>query len=312
MKKKQALLPYLSGVGFAVIFGFSFMFSRIALQYASAMQLVGLRFMLAIAVLLLLKAFRLIKINLRLKDFWAILPLAFFQPVLYFIGETYGIKHTSASMSGIFMSLIPVFTAGLAYIFLKEKLNRMQMLFVVVSLAGVVLISVMSLAGGPSGLGIGILFLMLAVISAAVYAVLTRKLTRTYSAIEITFVMMVVGAGVFNILGLIDSGVKGYVYFAPLKEAPFVWSWLFLGILCSIVAFFFMTYTGSKVPASQNTLFANLVTVIAIFAGGIFLKEKITIYQIIGSVLIVVGVWGANYFAESSDEPAKDEVPIVN
>ena len=186
------------------------------------------------------------------------------------------------------------------------------MLFIVISLAGVVLISVMSLSGGQAGLGIGILFLMLAVLSAAVYAVLTRKLTKTYSAIEITFVMMVVGALAFNVLGLIDSSVKGYAYFAPLKETPFLWSWLFLGVLSSIVAFFLMTYTGSKVSASQNMLFANLVTVIAILAGGIFLKEKITIYQIIGSVLIIAGVWGANYFAADSDEPAKDEVPIVN
>jgi len=312
MKNNQAVLPYLSGVGFAIIFGFSFMFSRVALRYATAMQLVGLRFMLAIAALLVLRALKLIKINLKPKDYWVILPLAVFQPVLYFVGETYGIANTSASLSGILMSLIPIFTAALSFVVLKERLNKTQLVFILISLVGVVIISVMTLSGGEKTYGKGILFLMIAVLSASVYAVMTRKLTQTYSAIEITFVMLAVGAVVFNVFGLVDAGTKGYAYFAPLKEGPFLWSWLFLGLLSSIGAFFMMAYTGSKISASQNTLFVNLVTVVAIFAGGIFLKETIYIYQIIGSVLIIAGVWGANFFAKDADKPLPDEVPIVN
>ena len=147
---------------------------------------------------------------------------------------------------------------------------------------------------------IGILFLMLAVISASAYAVLTRKLTQTYRAIDITFVMMVIGAVVFNIIGVLESKIKGTAYFEPLTHTPFIIACVFLGLLSSILAFFLMNYTGSKVSASQNVLFANLVTVIAIFAGAVFLHETIYLYQIIGSVLIILGVWGANYFAKSA------------
>lgn len=310
MLKKKSVLPYISGIGFSIIFGFSFMFSRIALKTASAFQLIGLRFSMAFLALSVLLAFKIIKINLKWKDFWTILPLAVFQPVIYFVAETYGIAGTSASLSGIFMSLIPIFTAGLSYVMLKERLNKNQILFIVLSLAGVVLISMLSFGGGQQNLTTGILFLMLAVISASFYAVLTRKLTQTYSAIEITFVMIAVGAVVFTATGLVESAIKGYDYLEPLSHPPFVIACVFLGLLSSVAAFFLMNYTGSKVSASQNVLFANLVTVVAIFAGGVFLKEKIYTYQIIGSVFIITGVWGANYFAEPLKKEQTD-IPII-
>ncbi len=310
MLEQKSALPYFSGIGFSIIFGFSFMFSRIALQTATTFQLVGIRFLFALITFLVLLALKVIKLNLTWKDFGVILPLAVFQPVIYFIAETKGIAGTSASLSGIFMSLIPIFTAGLSFVVLKEKLTRLQILFILLSLAGVALISLMSFGGGQENMTVGILFLILAVVSASVYSVLTRKLTRTYRPIEITFVMIVVGAVVFTLTGLVESWTKGYAYFAPLAVPSFVIASLYLGVLSSVAAFFLMNYTGSQVTASQNALFANLVTVIAIIAGGVFLKEKIYTYQIIGSILIIAGVWGANAFAERAIPPNRD-IPIA-
>ena len=258
----------------------------------------GLRFLIAIIAMIILKVLKLIEVKLSFKDIIAILPIAIFQPLLYFIGETYGVYYTSASMAGIFMALIPVLTAGISFFMLKEKLSFIQLLFVVLSLSGVVLISIMTLTDAPSSLAIGVLFLLLAVVAGSFYTVLTRKATKTYSPISITFVMMAFGAIVFNIAGYTDSLINDYSYLKPFLELRFLGAIMFLGVLSSVGAFFLMVYTGSKVSASQNALFVNLTTVVAILSGVIFLKEQIFIYQIIGSVMIILGVWGANFFSE--------------
>ena len=87
MDKRDTYLPYLTGVGFAVVFGFSFMFTRVALRSAATLQLIGLRFLSAAVIMILLRIFRVIKISLTIKDALKILPITIFLPVLYFIGK---------------------------------------------------------------------------------------------------------------------------------------------------------------------------------------------------------------------------------
>ena len=123
-------------------------------------------------------ALKIVKIRLTGKDILAILPLAVFSPVIYFVGETYGIAYTSSSLSGIFMSLIPIFTAGLSYIMLKEGVNKKQIIFILLSVAGVAIISSTSISSGQTQRGLGILCLVLAVVSAAFYAVCYQDIFR--------------------------------------------------------------------------------------------------------------------------------------
>lgn len=301
MEKRQ-VSPYITGSAYAIIFGFSFMFSKIALRYATPFQLSGLRYAIAALMLILLWAVGVIKIKLTFKDVLKLLPIAVLQPVLYAVGETYGVAYTSSSTAGIVTASVPVVTAFLAAIFLKEKLTPWQIVFVAISFVGIMLIGFFSLAGGQNAnMALGLAFLALAVISAALYHVMARKATKTYSPVSITFVMVVFAGLVFSVVGGVESATKGYHYFAPFANGMFILAILFLSIFTVNAALFLMTYTASRLPASQNAMFANLVTVIAILAGAIFLKEQILPYQIAGSGLIIAGVWGANYFAKKQN-----------
>jgi drug/metabolite transporter (DMT)-like permease len=296
MKNIKAYVPYLTGIGFAVIFGFSFMFSKIALEYATVLQLIGLRFLVAAVLFEALRLLRIVKFKLKFKDLKILIPIALFQPVLYFLGETYGINYSSSSMAGIVISLIPVTTAIISYFVLKEVLTKLQTVFLALSIVGIGLIGYMTLIDFKLDMMLGFLFLFVAVIAASIYSVLSRKASGEFDAIKITYVMMVFGAIVFNIIGFTHSRIAGYPYFAPFMNLRFDISILYLGAISSIIAYFLMNYTVSKMPATQFSLFANLATVISIIAGAVFLKEQIFIYQIIGSVLIILGVWGVNFF----------------
>lgn len=165
------------------------------------------------------------------------------------------------------------------------------------SITGVLVISLFradALEGGGNPLGY--LLLLGAVISAALYNVISRKVSLTHKPIEITYIMMIVGAMVFNTIGLIDSVLTGYRYFEPFLYMESIMAILYLGILSSVLAFFHVNFTLSRISATQSSLYANLVTVISIIAGVIFLNEDFSFIKKFGSVLIIIGVFGTSYF----------------
>ena len=76
----RKFLPYFAGIGYATIFGFSFMFTREALEYAAPFHLLGLRFAAAVLTLVLLRLLKIVTFTVTWHQFKTLLPLAFFEP----------------------------------------------------------------------------------------------------------------------------------------------------------------------------------------------------------------------------------------
>jgi len=303
--KKAA--PYLSGLAFASIFGFSFLITKNTLGRMEVFQLLGIRFLIAAVVFEILRLTKAVRVNVSIKDFTRILPVAVFQPWLYFIFEIYGVKNSETGEAGLMIGMIPVAVAVMSRFILKEKSKPLQILFMLISVSGVILIGVNQMNGGPGSTGLaGYMLLAGAVLSGAFYNIVSRKSSLRYSPAEITYVMMISGAVLFNIIGISDSLIRGYSYFTPLSDFSVVLSLMYLGILSSVVAFFCVNYTLSRIPAVQSSLFANLVTVISLVAGVVFLGESLPVYKIVGSVMIVTGVFGTNYFQTAKGQKRID------
>ncbi|MDZ4132683.1 MAG: DMT family transporter [Dethiobacteria bacterium] len=300
-------LHYLAGIGVALTWGLSFMFTKDALDSLSPFHLLGLRFAAAVAAMALLRAVGVIKINVSTADYVSLLPLSIFQPILYFSTETAGIMLTSASYSGMMIAAIPIFVAILSALILREKPSRLQVFFIVASVAGVVFIIFMDNQSIDGVNSLGTLALMGAVLSAACYNIASRKQSADHSPLKMTWVMMVVGAVVFNIIGLSQqlSGGTLVAYFAPLAE---MWvTVLYLGVISSVGAFFLFNYVLGKVTATQGAVFVNMVPVVAVAAGVLFRGEIIYWYHLAGTAAIIGGVWGTNRFAPAPQEYKETE-----
>jgi drug/metabolite transporter (DMT)-like permease len=208
------------------------------------------------------------------------------------------------------IALIPVVVTIMAVVFLNEKPSRVQGAYVAVSVIGVVFI--IALSGDLSGTGslLGITALVGAVITGAAYSILSRKLSRHFSPVEITFVMMWVGAIVFNAIAVVTSISQGTMstYFAGFTSFGAVSAILYLGILSSICAFFMLNYTLSKLTASSSTVFSNLTTVVSIVAGVFVRHEPFHWYQLIGAAMIILGVWGTNYYGIKNTQEKESQV----
>ncbi|HEY8910112.1 MAG TPA: EamA family transporter [Desulfosporosinus sp.] len=303
--KSSSGLPIFAGIGMAVIWGFSFLFTKETLDHTFPLQLLGFRFGAAALLLTLLKLTGIVRINLKGKPISSLLLLALFQPGLYFIGETWGVKWTSASEAGMVIALVPVAIATMAAIFLKERLNSKQMLSISASVLGVMIIVS---AQGKLELGEhlwGIMALLLAVLAAGAYTILARHSSKRFSPLEITFVMMWAGTVIFNVLGVGQSVLEGSAsaYLSPLQLPSVLWAIVYLSALSSVLAFFLSNYMFAKLPVSQTAPILNLITVVSVFSGVFFRGEQFGLIHVAGITLIILGVWGTNIFGRTALPP---------
>ena len=291
--------PYVTAVVAELIFGFSFMFTKGALNFVTPNQLLAFRFMIAALTMTLLSALRIIKVDLRGRALGGVLALAVVQPVLYFFCETIGVNLTTSSEAGLMIALIPVFVTVLATFTLKEIPNPLQVGFILLSVVGVGFIILGGKKVSTSGQTFGLAALLGAVIAAAIYNILSRRLSTQFRPVELTFVMMWMGALFFGGAAVIEGlSRNGTINFIALLRVEEVWTAvLYLGIFSSVVAFFGMNYSLSKIEASRNAVFANLSTVVAVIAGVCFRGEPFYWYHLVGGILILIGVWGTNRFS---------------
>lgn len=308
---KKKYLPILTGLIYASIFGLSFIFTKIALDRMSLMELLASRFLIAATSMTLLKLTGIIKIDLKNKPRKDIILVAIFQPVLYFTFETIGINMTTASESGLMTSLTPIVVSILSVIFLKERLRLHQWGFIILSVSGVVLINLMKGSVAPSNY-LGVFFLLLTVLVAGIYNILAKKATAAYQPIEITYVMMWAGAIVFNGVNIVNSIINKNIstYFSRLFAIDALVPLLYLGVLSSIFAFFLSVYTISKLQVSQAAVFGNVITIVSIIGGVIILKENFHWYDFVGGLMIIVGVWATVYYGEDNKRLPDNEEEI--
>lgn len=294
MNQKGLKLAYLCAILNAIIIGLSFLFTKMALQHAAPMDTLTYRFAAAFGVMTIPVMLGRVKLNYRGKPIGKALLLAAMYPLGFFVTQTFGLQHATSSEGGILYAFTPVLTVILAALFLKETTTLLQKLSIFLSIFGVVFIFVMKGSGIDLANVSGISLLLGSCLAFAGYSVLARKLLRTFSPAEISYLMLGVGFVTFFAASFTEHASAGTfdIFVAPLASSSFIISVVYLGVLSSLVTVLTTSYALSKIEASKLSVFANLSTVVSIAAGALFLHEEITLYPIIGSLMIIIGVLG--------------------
>lgn len=291
---KKELLALLAVIGGNVIFGFSFLFSKLALDIVDPIVLIAVRFTVAFIVLniIVLVGKTLLKekfsFSLKGKPKKQVLLLALCQPVIYFIAESYGIKLTSSSFAGVIIAMIPIAGIILDAIIMHSKITKKQIICAALSVLGVLMTTFGAKDMGSSVLGL--IMLLVAVVAGALFYVFSKNSAAYYSPLERTYVMFAVGSLVFVTIALVSQGGN----ITTIVESIFVPTfWIciaYLAICSSVVAFLLLNFGSNHVSVSKATLMANSTTVISIVAGVIVLGENFQLGQVLGAVIIIVSV----------------------
>lgn len=308
-------IVWLAGVGYATIFGFSFIITKGALDSLAPTELLFLRFTVAALALTLLRILGLLKLDYRRASWKHLALTCLFQPILYFLSETYGVRESASSIAGIVIGAIPVSVAVAGALMLGERLTVRQIVFLLLSVGGVALSVAFGTSGGALEASVrGILLLLGAVAAATFFNIYSRKTSKGLAPMETTFAMMWTGAIFFGLMSLILhlTGLESIpqaaqaAVVAPTGLLARAWgaapSLAYLGLLSSVGAFFLINFTLSRLRASQSAVFTNLTTLVSVLAGVLFRGEHFGFAQALGALMIVVGVWGTN--AQRSKDPA--------
>ena len=209
-------------------------------------------------------------------------------------------KFSTTSFTGLIASISPVFSAILGVFLLREKPNWKQWICIVLSISGVMMVS---LGGGNEGQNtvIGCVCLITAYLVAALYSILSRKLSKGFTSVELTYVMFTVGFVGFSSMTFATYGKQTIsMLTSAWSNQTFIIASLYLGILSAIVAYVLINYSISQLPVSRATIFSSFTTIISVLAGIIIMKDPFTWVSGVAFVLILFGVYGVNQFARKN------------
>lgn len=280
------------------IFGFSFMFSRLALTETTPFIMLMYRFIIAALALTAVSLWSRrthqtgwLRFAPKKRHAGKLLLLGLVQPVAYFLCESYGISLTNATVSGVIIALIPIMALAAGFLFMGERPSWQQVGFSLLSIAGVVVMTLQQSAGGDVQ-PLGVVLLVGAVVSGAAFNILSRKMSADCSALERTYVMMLIAAAVFTTLAVVEARGDAALLLAPLSSARFLAAMLYLPLLSSVLAFLCLNYAATILPVGKSTAFCNVTTVLSVFAGVVFLGEPINALSLAAAAVIILGVFG--------------------
>jgi drug/metabolite transporter (DMT)-like permease len=236
------------------------------------------------------------------KDLGKFMLLAFFEPFIYFICETLGLKLTgSPTLSAMIIATIPIFSIGAGILFFKEKISGINIVGILLSLAGIVMVA---MAKGEPGEHFiwGIVLLVIAVISEVGHASITKSLSSNYQSQVIVMYQFLIGS-IYLLPLFIWKGLDGFdmkLYFSADAMYPIIC----LAILCSSLAFSLWVSTIKTLGVAKSSIFSALIPVAAAIIAWMIGHEILNSRQWAGIAISFVGVVLSQYSGSKSADKA--------
>ena len=272
------------------LWGSAFAGIRAALAAYPPGELVLLRFLIASAALAMWAL--LTKMPLpRARDLPGMTALGLIGIAGYQIALTFGQQTITAGASGMIITVAPVFMALLGRIFLHERLAILGWLGMLVSFAGVAMVS-FGESGEKLGWSPGVGLVLFATFASSVFFVLQRPYLKRYSPFQMTAIGIWAGTALMAVLWWHD--LIPAIRHAPLAPTLTI---VYLGVLPGALAYVLWAYALSRMPASLLGISIYLEPPIAIAVAFVWLGELPSGLTILGGVIAIGGVvistlWG--------------------
>ncbi len=282
---------YLLSVVAIVLWGMSYIWSDklIALD-VPIFYFVPIRIFVAGVILLLFNIFTKSFRPIARKDLVKFAFLALFEPLVYFLCETYGIKETgSPTISAMIIASVPIFSVGAGALFFKERISALNGFGIAVTLCGIclVLLKQGGDVGVPQNFVLGVILLMIAVFSEVGHASLTKLLSDGYKPQVIVMYQFLIGS-VYFLPFFLTRGIEDFD--SRLLSWDVLEPILCLAVLCSSLAFSLWAMTIKKLGVSKSSVFLAMMCVATALVAEVIGREHLSLFQWIGVFVAVLGI----------------------
>ena len=271
----------------AVIWGINFVVVKYATHVFNPVAFTGLRVGTAAAFLLLVALARG-GIALPRRDVVRLLFLGVIGNGLYQLFFVHGVARTRAGNAALIVGAAPAFIALIARARGLERVKRMTLAGIALSVIGVglVIVGSASSSSGETTL-LGSILVFMGVLCWTVYTILLQPYTKRIDVIQLSAVTMVGGA-----VPLLVASTPALVATDWSKVGAGGWLALLYSSVISMGVAYFFWYRGLRVLGPTRTaVYSNLQPIIALLVAWAFLGENPTIFQGVGAATIIAGVF---------------------
>ena len=298
LAKKNLLTAQIKLIIAIILWGGSFIATKVVLRELSAVSLVWSRFLVGILILGFL-AWRQSELKISSwKEAWKYLYLGFIGITFHQWLQSTGLETTEASSTAWIVSSTPVFMAVMGWFLLRERIRWQSAAGILLAGMGVLVVISRGDFSGLSGTGFGKPGDLLVSISApnwALFSVLSQPVLKRSHPLKVTFFVLFFGWLLTSIPFIASAGWREFSYLS-------LHSWLgivFLGVFCSAIAYVLYYDSLRQLPASQVGAFLYLEPLVATLVAALVLAEHITLFTLAGGGLIMLGVWLVDHTASA-------------
>ena len=298
-------LPLLANFAAQTLFGLSYLFTRMGMAVVDqdSVKLLAFRFCLGFLALSLLVILRLKHMRMGSGRGWMILLCGLFNPLISQVLEVSSTSYAPTSQIYMYNSLLPIVMIGVSALINKEYPTGKQMAFCLMTVVGVFIARLAD--QDATGLSLtGMVLIVCTIVAVSISRALVRRTTAYFGSFEIVYwttAMGAVGFSAFSVGRHLAKGLNFASYFEPLCHEAFLAAIFYLGIGAACGAFLLMTYASANLPYTVYSSTCTLSTVVGILAGVLILHETFQIQEIIGTIVILLGVIGVSFSYDKSD-----------
>ncbi len=280
-------LTYLALAVLILIWAANFSVVKFALRDMLPLAFNGLRFTFA-SILLWLT----IKMGGRMaavdRRYWAaLIGLGLLGNTVYQVLFVYGIDWTLAGNASLMLATTPIFTTLLSVAFRQERIGRLPLAGVAISVVGIALV----VWGGNQNVRFGAdtvrgdLTVLTAAAAWSAYTVGSAPLVRRYGALTITAITMWIGG-----IGLFLASIPSFLKQDWSSVRPVSWlALLYSGAFAIALAYFIWYYSIRHIGNTRTAVYTNFIPVLALVIAWLTLGEKPTWLQLVGAGAILLG-----------------------
>ena len=279
------------------IWGITFVSTKVLINNGlSATDILFYRFLIAYICIWFFSPKQLFAKSIKDESYFLLLGIT--GGSFYFLAENTALSFTLASNVALIICTTPILTALLAYIFYKKESISKQFIFgSIIALLGVSLV----VFNGSFILQLNPLGDMLTLIAAlmwAFYCLILKKMNSKYNTLLLTRKVFFYG-----ILTLIPFFILYPLEYNPniIFQPIVIYNLLFLGIIASMICYITWTIAVNKLGIVYSANYIYLIPLVTLVTSYVFIDEKVTLIALIGTILILCGV----YFAENRNSETK-------
>lgn len=307
LKPSSSIYLALASVSF--LWGTSFAAAKIGLAELTPMNLVTFRFIIASTLFAIMLLAMRSTSKLDYHDIPRFMILSFLAITSYFYIQFTGLIYTTTINSALIIATSPIYTALFGVMLGVDKISLKSAAGIVAAFIGVATIITNGNLYGlfQTSTIKGDAMLLCNAIVWAGFTLYGKTILQKYRPFVAMAYIHIFGTLMLLPFALIPSVLSPITLQEqlPTITSNTIFATLYLAILCSVFAYYTWYNGVDKIGAIRTAVFSYLNPLFAILVGSLLIGEKVTIYTLLGGILVILGVYATNYYKEQPNTTTK-------